>query len=77
MCIGNHFALIGKFGSLSCKTCTPRLTRFTVLKLLLASIYMNYTTTIIDDEGIEQIDDAFAVPAGDKLILGFNRVPLG
>jgi hypothetical protein len=77
MCVGNHFALIGKFGSLSCETCTPRLTRFTVLKLLLASIYMNYATTTIDDEGIEQIDDVIAAPVGDKLILGFSRVPMG
>jgi len=77
MCVGNHFALVGKFGSLSCETCTPRLTRFTVLKLLLASIYMNYATTMIDDEGIEHIDDVIAAPVGDKLILGFSRVPMG
>lgn len=77
MCVGNHFALVGKFGSLSCETCTPRLTRLTVLKLLLTSIYMNYATTVIDDEGIEHIDDVIAVPVGDKLILGFSRVPMG
>jgi Cytochrome P450 len=77
MCVGNHFALVGKFGSLSCETCTTRLTRFIVLKLLLASIYMNYTTTVIDDEGIEHIDDVIAAPVGDKLILGFSCVPMG
>jgi hypothetical protein len=77
MCVGNHFALVGKFGSLSCETCTPQLTRFTVLKLLLASIYMNYATTTIDDEGIEHIDDVIAAPVGDKLILGFSRVSMG
>jgi hypothetical protein len=47
------------------------------LKLLLASIYMNYATTIVDDEGIEHIDDVIAAPVGDKLILGFSRVPMG
>ena len=77
MCVGNHFALVGKFGSPSCETCPPRLTRFTVLKLLVASIYMNYATTMIDDEGIEHIDDVIAAPVGDKLILGFSRVPMG
>jgi hypothetical protein len=77
MCVGNHFALVGKFGSPSCETCTPRLTRLTVLKLLVASIYMNYATTMIDDEGIEHIDGLIAAPVGDKLILGFRRVPMG
>jgi Cytochrome P450 len=35
MCVGNHFALVGKFGSPSCpscETCTPRLTRFISLE---------------------------------------------
>ncbi|KAF2667232.1 putative cytochrome P450 monooxygenase [Microthyrium microscopicum] len=43
-----------------------------VLKLVLAAIYTNYETTIIDDEGIEQLDDMMATPKGDKLILGFT-----
>jgi hypothetical protein len=77
MCVGNHFALVGTFGSRSCETRTPRLTRLTVSKLLLASIYMNYATTVIDDEGIEHMDDVIAAPVGDKLILGFTRVPMG
>jgi hypothetical protein len=45
------------------------------MKLAVAGIYTNYTTYIIDDEGIEQLDRAVASPAGDRLILGFNRVP--
>ncbi|KAF7509447.1 hypothetical protein GJ744_008010 [Endocarpon pusillum] len=48
-----------------------------VLKLLLAAIYMNYATTVIDDEGIEHVEDLIAVPVGDKLILGFSRVAMG
>ena len=55
---------------------TPRLTRFTVIKLLLAAIYINYTTTIIDDEGIEHIDHMIAAPVGDKLIVSFSRAPM-
>ncbi|MCJ1384598.1 hypothetical protein MMC17_007716 [Xylographa soralifera] len=45
-----------------------------VLKLIIASVYTNYTTTIIDDEGIEQMDTYTARPVGDKLILQFHRV---
>ncbi|MCJ1388471.1 hypothetical protein MMC18_001318 [Xylographa bjoerkii] len=45
-----------------------------VLKLIIASIYTNYTTTIVDDEGIEQMDTYTARPVGDKLILQFHRV---
>ena len=76
MCSGNHFTLIGEFRPSYCEIRTPRLTRFTVLKILLASIYMNYTTTIIDDEGIQHIDDMIAAPVGDKLIVRFSRVPV-
>jgi hypothetical protein len=44
------------------------------MKLVVASIYTNYTTYIIDDEGIEQLDSMIASPAGEKLVLGFNRI---
>lgn len=47
-----------------------------MIKLLLASIYTNFTTTIVDDDGIEQMDDLLGAPVGDKLILGLNRVPM-
>jgi len=43
------------------------------MKLVAAAIYTNYTAYIIDDEGIEQVDRMIASPAGEKLILGFNR----
>jgi hypothetical protein len=45
------------------------------MKLIVATIYTNYTTYVIDDEGIEQLDSIFACPVGEKLILGFNRLP--
>jgi hypothetical protein len=44
------------------------------MKLTVAAIYTNYTTYIIDDEGIEQLDRMVASPAGEKLILGFNHI---
>lgn len=43
-----------------------------VLKILIAAVYTNFTTTIIDDEGIEQRDFHLAGPVGDKLILQFD-----
>jgi hypothetical protein len=46
------------------------------MKLITAAIYINYTTYIIDDEGIEQLDRMVASPAGEKLVLGFNRLPM-
>lgn len=44
------------------------------IKLVIAAIYTNYTTKVIDDEGIEQ-DDGYTVgPIGNKLILRFEKV---
>jgi hypothetical protein len=45
------------------------------MKLVVALIYTNYTTNIIDDEGIEQLDAMVASPSGEKLVLGFKRIP--
>ncbi|RFU28663.1 hypothetical protein B7463_g7689, partial [Scytalidium lignicola] len=42
------------------------------LKLVIAAIYTNYTTSIIDDEGIEMLDGYSAGPKGDKLIVQFG-----
>ena len=44
-----------------------------VLKIFLASIYTNFVTSIVDDEGIEQLDEMLAMPVGDKLTLRFDR----
>jgi len=44
------------------------------IKLVIAAIYTNYTTRVIDDEGIEQ-DDGYTVgPVANKLILRFEKV---
>jgi hypothetical protein len=45
------------------------------MKLVVVSIYTNYTTNIIDDEGIEQLDAMIACPSGEKLVLRFKRIP--
>ena len=44
------------------------------MNLLVAAIYTNYTTTIVDDHGIEQADAYTAGPVGNKLFLRFERV---
>lgn len=43
------------------------------LKLIVAGIYINYRSRIVDDQGIEQEDAYSAGPKGNKLILEFER----
>ena len=43
------------------------------MKLLIAAIYTNYTTHIVDDKGIEQLDAYVARPGSNKLIVRFER----
>jgi len=58
------------------RMCVGKDFAITVMKLVIAAIYTNYTTEIIDDEGIEQLDRMIATPAGEKLVLGVERLPL-
>ncbi|KAI2930329.1 hypothetical protein CBS147321_10577 [Aspergillus niger] len=44
------------------------------MKLVVAAIYTNYTTAIIDDEDIEAIDAYTVKPRGEKLVLKFESV---
>lgn len=44
------------------------------MKLVIAAIYTNYVTEIVDDEGLEQVDAYIARPKGEKLILRFKHV---
>ncbi|PMD29966.1 putative cytochrome P450 [Hyaloscypha variabilis F] len=44
------------------------------LKFVVAAIYTNYTTKIIDDKDMEQLDSYSAGPKGEKLILQFEKV---
>ena len=52
----------------------PSLTGLAVLKLLIAATYTSFTTTIVDDEGIEQTGDLIAGPRSNKLIVAFRMV---
>jgi hypothetical protein len=45
-----------------------------VIKLVVAAVYTNFTTSIVDDEGIEQEDNYIALPKGRKLVLQFTSL---
>ena len=70
MCIGNNFAMLGESDD---GVNVAELTS-AVMKVVVAAIWTNYTTYVIDDEGIEQVDRMVAHPVSEKLILGFKRV---
>jgi cytochrome P450 len=45
------------------------------IKLVMAAVYTNYTTTVVDDEGIEQdLADFISLPKGRKLVLRFSPI---
>ena len=44
------------------------------MKFILAAVYTNFSTTIVDDDGIEQMDGFIAGPESDKLVLAFHQV---
>lgn len=44
------------------------------MKHAIAAIYTNYTSAIVDAEGIEQDEGFSAGPKGNKLVLQFEHV---
>ena len=44
------------------------------MKAMVAMIYSEFETSIMDDDGMEQVDGVVAGPVGDKLILRFREV---
>jgi len=44
-----------------------------VMKVVVATIYTNLKTSIVDDAGIEQRDAFMGAPKGDKIILKFEH----
>ncbi|KAF2192180.1 cytochrome P450 3A6 [Zopfia rhizophila CBS 207.26] len=56
------------------RTCTGRYFVVLVMKILIAAIYTNYTTSIVDDEGMEQEDTFLGHPVGEKLVLRLSSV---
>lgn len=50
------------------------LTLASEMKYIVAALYSNYTTSIIDDTDIEQMDAYTAPPKSDKLIIRLRRL---
>lgn len=44
------------------------------MKYILAALYTNYTTTVVDDTGIEQVDAYTAPPKSDELFVKLEPV---
>jgi hypothetical protein len=44
------------------------------MKYIIAALYSNYTTSIVDDAGIEQTDSYTAPPKSDKLMIRLERL---
>lgn len=44
------------------------------IKLVIAAVYSNFRTHIVDDEGIEQMDGYTSGPTSNKLFLRFEKV---
>jgi hypothetical protein len=44
------------------------------MKFITAAIYTNYSTSIVDDSGIQQEDAYTARPEGHALMIQFNPV---
>jgi unspecific monooxygenase len=44
------------------------------MKGVVAAIYSNFSTSIVDDSGMEQLDGYTSRPAGEELYLRFTAV---
>ncbi|KAM0562944.1 hypothetical protein ACHAPJ_001785 [Fusarium lateritium] len=44
------------------------------MKFILAAIYANFQTTVVDDRGIEQEDAYTARPVGERLVIRFHKL---
>lgn len=73
MCIGSNLAMQGEFRARSQQAETGALTKETEMKLMVAAVYSNYQTSIVDDTGIEAIDAYATRPRSNRLSLRFER----
>jgi hypothetical protein len=72
MCIGSNFAMHGESGS---KQAASSHSQPTEMKLIVAAIYSNYTSHIVDDDGMENQSDGYTGrPENERLFLRFENV---
>ena len=73
MCLGQHFAIQGTL----LLGLNVSFTDFgTVMKYVIAAIYTNFTSHVVDAQGHEQIDGYVSGPKGGKLVLKFQSIPI-
>ncbi|KAH6690659.1 cytochrome P450 [Plectosphaerella plurivora] len=65
-----HFWAFGSGG----RMCVGSNFAMNEMKYILAAIYTNFRTSVVDDVGIEQADAYTARPRGERLVLRFERV---
>jgi hypothetical protein len=53
------------------------LTSAAEMKYIIAALYSNFSTSIVDDTGIEQTDAYTAPPISDKLLIRLEHVNTG
>lgn len=83
MCVGSHLAVYRKcwpgrlreytFAS-SAGSRDADTDPFPEMKYIVAALYSSYSTTIVDDAGIEQMDAYTAPPKSDKLIVKLEKL---
>jgi hypothetical protein len=61
------------------RDCVPRCTCIAAnmlaeMKYIVAALYSNYSTSIVDDTGIEQSDSYTAPPKSDKLMIRLEQI---
>jgi hypothetical protein len=45
-----------------------------VLKLVAAGVFANFDILLVEDHGMEQVDNMIARPVAEKMIVGFKRL---
>jgi hypothetical protein len=76
MCVGSHLAVYRKYSSHAWDflRCSKNADSVKEMKYIIAALYSNYTTTIVDDTDIEQSDSYTAPPKSDKLIVKLEKL---
>lgn len=82
MCIGSNFAMLGWFLFLDLaifdllyRNKNLKLTIIPEIKLIIAAIYTNFITLVVNDDGVDQMDGYTCGPSAGKLHLRFEHAP--
>ena len=64
----------GDFPRLGCDDGHPFANVVAEMKYIVAALYSNYSTSIVDDTGIEQVDSYTAPPASEQLLVKLKKL---